>query len=208
MRAILHKSVALAILFLGSGCLCWAQVGQQNQSNQSTEVIFTAPTEIPGRVLQPGKYLFTLLPGDPDHSMVQVWTANREHLLATILTVSDYRLHAANGASTLKFDVNRYGEVDALRAWFYPGDNYGHEFVYPEDRAKAIAIRSGRPVLAMSNSLATDITNPAQSSKEASIIALEKAKVEAVTPNGQPVDKSQAFESMSQGAQPVTAKPQ
>lgn len=195
------RNVLLAIVCMAAGCISWARTGQQSQSHQTTEVIFTAPTEVPGRVLQPGKYLFTLLPGDPDHNMVQVWSANREHLLATILTVPDYRLHAPTGSSTLKFDVNRYGDVDALRAWFFPGDNYGHEFVYPEDRAKAIASRSGRPVLAMSNSLAANITNPAQSSKEATVVALEKAQVNAITPSGQPVDKSQAFGSMSEGAQ-------
>lgn len=181
---------------------------QENQKYQTTEVIFTAPMEIPGRVLPAGKYLFTLLPGDPEHSMVQVWSADRQHLLATLLTVPDYHLRGPSGSSTVRFDTNRYGQTDALRAWFYPGDNYGHEFVHPEDRAKAIASRSGRPVLAMSNDLAAEITRPAQSSKEASVIALEKAKVEAITPSGQPVDKSKAFESMSQGSQPVTARPQ
>jgi len=203
-----RRGVLLAIVCVAAGCISWAQTGPQNQTNPTTEVIFTAPTEIPGRVLQPGKYLFTLLPGDPDHNMVQVWSTNREHLLATILTVPDYRLHAPTGSSTLKFDVNRYGEVDALRAWFFPGDNYGHEFVYPEDRAKVIASRSGRPVLAMSNRLAANITNPEQSGEEATVVALEKAQVNAITPNGQAVDKSQAFGSMSESAPPVTAKPQ
>ena len=194
---------------------CWLFIGmavglaaQESQKYQTTEVIFTAPIEIPGRVLPAGKYLFTLLPGDPEHTMVQVWSGDRQHLLATLLTVPDYHLRAPSGSSTVRFDTNRYGQTDALRAWFYPRDNYGHEFVYPEDRAKAIASRIGRPVLAMSNDLASDITKPAQSSKEASVVALEKAKVEAINASGQPVDKSQAFESMSKGTHPVTAKPE
>lgn len=188
-------------------CVISALAASENQKDQTTKVVFTAPVEIPGRVLPAGSYLFTLVPGDPEHNLVQVWTADREHLLATDLTVPDYTLHPA-GSPTLKFDSTKYSaEPDALRAWFYPGDDFGHEFVYSEDRAKDIASRSGRSVLAMSNELAANIIKPATSAREASVIAMEKAKVEAISPTGQPVDKSQAFESMSRGTEPVPVTP-
>lgn len=192
---------------LAANCVVSAFAASRNQKGQTTKVVFTAPVEIPRRVLPAGSYLFTLVPGDPEHNLVQVWTADRQHLIATDLTVPDYTLHPA-GNTTLKFDMTKYSaEPDALRAWFYPGDEFGHEFVYSEDRAKDIASRSGRSVLAMSNELAANITKPATSAREASVIAMEKATVEAITPSGQPVDKSRAFESMTQGAPPVPVTP-
>jgi hypothetical protein len=200
------------VLLLSCVIICFAVPGraqteaQLDKKYQTTKIVFTAPVEIPGRVLPAGTYLFTLVPGDPAHNLVQVWTADRTTLLATDLTVPDYSIHPA-GEPTLKFDVQHSGEPDALRAWFYPGDNFGHEFVYPEDRAKDIASRSGRPVLAMSNDLARNITRPGASTQDSWVIAMEKANVEAISPSGQALDKSKAFETMSKGAQPTSAKP-
>jgi hypothetical protein len=37
---------------------------------------------------------------------------------------------------------------EALHAWFYPGDNFGQEFVYPKARAAEIAKATQEPVLA------------------------------------------------------------
>lgn len=204
-----RPNILIVVFCLSILCaLCLAT--SQNQKYQTTKVVLTAPIEVPGRVLPVGSYLFALVPGDPEHNLVQDWTADREHLLATILTVPDYTLHP-NGRTTLKFDVARYGtpeaEPDALRAWFYPGDDFGHEFVYSRDRAKDIAARSGRPVLAMSDKLAENITKPALSAREASVIAMEEAKVQAIWPSGQAADKSEAF-GESKPVHPETAASQ
>ena len=41
------------------------------------------------------------------------------------------------------------GQPKALRAWFYPGDNFGQEFVYPKTKSVEIAQIVHAPVLAV-----------------------------------------------------------
>jgi hypothetical protein len=175
-------------------------IAKADQWNQATKVTFDAPVEIPGRVLPAGTYWFTLMPDDADRNVVQVSTADREHLLATILTVPDYRLQPA-GSTVIKFAERPSTQPEALRAWFYPGENYGHDFVYPENRAREIAHRTGQPVLSMRDEEASNITKPAKSAKEPSVVALKHAQVQAINPGGQEVDKSQAMQAMPQGNQ-------
>jgi hypothetical protein len=166
--------------------------------NQATKVTFSQPVEIPGVVLPAGTYWFTLMSDDSDRNVVQVWSENREHLMATIMTVPDYRLHPS-GHTVIKFEERASTQPEALRAWFYPGENYGHEFVYSESRAREIAKRTGRPVLSMRDDVAANITKPAKSAKEPSVMAMKQAQVEATNPSGQEVDKSQAMQSVPQG---------
>jgi hypothetical protein len=39
----------------------------------------------------------------------------------------------------MKFNERPGDSPEALRAWFYPGDNFGQEFVYPKARAIQLA---------------------------------------------------------------------
>ena len=43
------------------------------------------------------------------------------------------------GDTVMKFSERPGDAPDALRAWFYPGDNFGQEFVYPKVRAIQLA---------------------------------------------------------------------
>lgn len=167
-------------------------------SNQATKVTFNQPVEIPGTTLTAGTYWFTRMSDDPDNDVVQVWGAHRRHLIATIVTVPDYHLHST-GKPVISFEENNSAHPEALRAWFYPGDNFGHEFVYPESRARGLAKRTGHPVLSMRDDAASNITKPAKSAKEPSVMAMKQAKVEAINPSGQEVDKSLAIQQMPQG---------
>lgn len=181
-------------------CAISVPTAKASQWNQATKLTFSEPVEIPGVVLPAGTYWFTLMSDDPDRNIVQVWNENREHLLATIMTEPDYRLQPA-GHTVIKFEERPSNQPVALRAWFYPGDNYGHEFVYSESRAREIAKRAGRPVLSMRDNVAANITKPAKSAKEPSVVALKQAPIEAINPGGQEVNKSQAIQPMPEGNQ-------
>jgi hypothetical protein len=82
----------------------------------------------------------------------------------------------------MKFEERPSDQPEALQAWFYPGENYGHEFVYPATRATELAKRVGRPVLSMPDELAANITKPAKSATEPSVVALKQAQVKAANP--------------------------
>ena len=131
---LLSVSVCLALF-----CILCTSHARADQWNQATNATFNEPIEIPGRVLSPGTYWFTLLRDDPDRNIVQIWNADRTQHLATILTVPDYRLQP-KGRTVMKFEERPSSSPEALEAWFYPGDNYGHEFVYPA-RQQAADVR-------------------------------------------------------------------
>lgn len=127
--------------------------------------------------------------GDVDRNIVQVWNADRTQVLATILTVPDQRLTPSRH-TVIKFAERPSDAPEALRAWFYPGDKFGHEFVYPESEARQIAKRSNEPVLAMRDDLASNINQPAHSPHDQSVVALKHAQVNGVQPSGQDVNET------------------
>jgi hypothetical protein len=190
---LLLVSVCLALF----GTVCAPHV-RADQWNQATKITFNDSIEVPGRVLVAGTYWFTLLNDNPDRNIVQIWNADRSELLATILTVPDYRLQP-KGRTVIEFEERPSSRPEALEAWFYPGDNYGHKFVYPETNAKELAKRTGQPVLSMRDDLSSNITEPAKSAKDPSVAALKHAWVEAVNPDGQEVNMANAAQVSPQG---------
>jgi len=119
-----------------------------DEASQSTKVSFNEPFEVPGHVLQGGTYWFTLMDSSSDRNIIQIWNEDRSQLLATILAVSDYRLRPT-GKTVINFDERPSNEPEAVQAWFYPGENFGHEFVYPKERASTLALQNHQPVLSM-----------------------------------------------------------
>jgi hypothetical protein len=104
--------------------------------------------EIPGQILPAGTYTFKLLNSPSDRHIVQIFNADGTQLIATVLTINDYRLQPT-GRTVVKFTEQAGDTPDALKAWFYPGDNFGQEFVYPKTRAIELAVALKEPVPAV-----------------------------------------------------------
>jgi hypothetical protein len=75
------------------------------------------------------------------------------------------------------------GQPEALKAWFYPGREWGEQFVYDRDKAIQLAKETNEIVLS---------TPFVQAS--APVETLTTAPVEAVNPNGETVDVAQIVE--------------
>jgi hypothetical protein len=71
--------------------------------------------------------------------------ANQSKLLTTVLAIPNYRLQPT-GNTMFRFWETPPGQPKALRAWFYPGDNFGQEFAYPKRDAVTIATMAHAPV--------------------------------------------------------------
>ncbi len=107
--------------------------------NKETVFTFNQPIEIPGaKTLPAGTYVFKLLDSQADRHVVQIWNEDKTRLLTTVLAIPNYRLEP-KGESVISFNERPGVCPVALRAWFYPGDNFGHEFVYPKERARELA---------------------------------------------------------------------
>ncbi|MGE5645631.1 MAG: hypothetical protein ACM336_07555 [Acidobacteriota bacterium] len=148
--------------------------------NKQTTVEINAPMEIPGRVLEPGTYVFKLAESPSDRNIVEIFNNDGTHLITTLLTVSDYRLHPT-GKTVMTFEERAAGSPEALKAWFYPGDLYGQEFVYPKARAMQLAKQNNQNVPSM----------PAGTAQEKG--ALQQAPVKAATPQGNEVEVAKAM---------------
>src|ERR1700680_2634386 len=111
--------------------------------DRKTVITFSAPVEIPGvhlagwAVLPTGTYVFKILDSASDRHIVQIFSKDELTIYATILAIPNYRLQATD-KTVMTFRERPAGQPEALRAWFYPGRNWGEEFVY--GKAKAIEL--------------------------------------------------------------------
>ena len=163
-------------------------------SDKKTIVTFSQPVEIPGvQVLPAGKYVFKLLDSSSNRKIVQIFNKDQTHVYATILAIPNFRLRTTD-KTVITFGERAAGTPEAIRAWFYPGANWGQEFVYPKTRAIELAKITHQPVLAMPAELAPNLTKPAKSVDEPPVVALKEAPVTAVKPTGEEVDVAKVIE--------------
>ncbi len=80
--------------------------------------------------LEPGTYVLRLLSSESDRHIVQIFNRDETHIINTVLAIPNYRLQPT-GKSQFLFWETPPGTARAMRAWFYPGDNFGQEFLYP-----------------------------------------------------------------------------
>ncbi len=111
------------------------------QWNDRTILTFSAPVLIPGATLTPGTYVFELANANSTRHLVRVMREADDGVVATIQAVPIKRPEA-NDDVVLQFNPTAQGTPPAIRAWFYPGTRYGHEFIYPEEQARLIAERT------------------------------------------------------------------
>ena len=155
--------------------------------NKKTIVTFDHPVEIPGgKILPAGRYVFKLMDLASDRNIVQIFNEDQTHLYANIIAIPNYRLRPTDKA-VMTFRARAPGSAEAIRAWFYPGADWGEEFVYPKTRALELAKLADKPVPSMPSNPRSTITRPAKSVNESPKIALKKAPRKAVKPTGQAV---------------------
>lgn len=161
--------------------------------DRKTVVTFSAPVEVPGvgaQTLPAGTYVFKVMRSAADRHIVQIFNEAEDHVYTTILAIPNYRLKATD-KTVMTFGERAAGEPQAIRAWFYPGRNWGEEFVYPKYRALELAKITNQPVLYTPIDLAT-----------APIEALNTAPVEAVEPTGAVVPLAKVVELPPEVAAP------
>jgi len=157
--------------------------------NKKTVMTFNQPVEIPGQILPAGTYTFVLLDSPSDRHIVQIFDADGSHIIATVLAINNYRLRPT-GDTVVKFAERAGDNPEALKAWFYPGDNFGQEFVYPKQRAIELAVIVKEPVPALAAD--TDI---------------KVVPIVAETPEQKEVPVADAIEITPPAAEAVTPAP-
>lgn len=113
-------------------------LARADQWDKKSVITFSQPVEVAGTVLPAGTYVFKIYDSRSYRHIVQIWNEDSTKLITTVMAIPNYRLEPT-GDLVLKFHETPAGSPEALRAWFYPGDNFGQEFVYPERRAIQLA---------------------------------------------------------------------
>jgi hypothetical protein len=127
-----------AVSCLGVAALVAPQLAEADQWNKKTILTVNETIQVPGAVLQPGKYVMKLADSPSNRHIVHVYNEREDQLMTTILAVPNYRLQPTGQTEFQWWEVPA-GQPRALRAWFYPGDNFGQEFAYPKTAAVQIA---------------------------------------------------------------------
>ena len=194
MKLLQGIGIALCLAVL---CVLVVPKATADEFNRKTVITFSGPVEVPGvgqHNLPAGTYVFKILDSQSDRHIVQIFNQDETKVLTTILAIPNYRLKSTD-KTTITFRERPAGEPEALRAWFYPGREWGEEFVYEKTRALELAKETNEPVLATPLALDT-----------APVEALKTAPVEAVAPTGEPVAMATVVEAPpAAAAEPIAA---
>lgn len=161
--------------------------------NKKTIVTFSEAVEVPGKILPAGTYTFQLLESPADRHIVEIFNADGSQIIVTTLAINDYRLRPT-GQTVMKFNERVGDAPEALRAWFYPGDNFGQDFVYPKARAIQLAQTTNVIVPALAVDAVDDNT-------------LKTAPIVAVTPDQKEVEVATVIATTPPPAAAVTPAP-
>jgi hypothetical protein len=118
-----------------------------------------------------------------DRTIVQIFSQDETHVYTTILAIPNFRLRATD-KTVMTFRERPAGQPEALKAWFYPGQEWCEEFVYERPRAIQLAQEANETVLS------TPVVTA-----DAPVEVLKTAPVEAVDPNGETVDTAVVVET-------------
>ena len=166
-------------------CLVTAPKARADERDHKTIITFSGPVEVPGvgqHILPAGTYIFQLMDSPSDRHIVQILSADGTHVFATILAIPNLRLKTTE-KTVMTFRERPAGDPEALKAWFYPGHEWGEQFVYERPRAIELAKANNEPILSTPLALASS-----------TVEALTTAPVEAITPTGDPVETATVVE--------------
>jgi hypothetical protein len=184
----------LSMAFLGAA---FSPIAKADEHDKKTTVTFSGPVEIPPvyitgmRVLPAGTYVFKLVESSSNRHIVQIYNKNQTKIYATVLAIPNYRLVPKN-KTVITFNEGIKGAPQPIRAWFYPGANWGEEFVYPKARAVELAKVTNVPVLAHTADVQVEVAKPEEAAVATS---LQQTPVMAVQPTGETVELAQVIQS-------------
>jgi len=193
----------LAVMITGFSL---APVARADEWNKETIVTFSGPVQVPGKILDAGTYVFKLADNQSDRDIVQIFTEDQTHLVTTILAIPGYTVVTPD-KPVINLEERQAGSPEAVKSWFYPGENYGFEFVYPKE-AMHVAANSAPPAPMTTTSENTtpektmampappDVEPDAQDNPQPEPALTAQNEEPAVVAQETPVQTEQAPESM------------
>jgi len=125
LKSLLTPSV-LALAFLSISLAPSAKADEWDKKTVVT--VKGGAVQIQGTILQPGEYVMKLADSLADRRILQLFNADESQLVTTILANAAYRPEPT-GDTRFTFAEVPAGQPPAISTWFYPGDNYGLQFL-------------------------------------------------------------------------------
>ncbi len=144
------RKVALACMTAAMVTIS-VDAGAQGPVNQDTYFTFSQAVELPKTTLPAGTYFFQLVDSNSNRHIVKVMSQDRRQLHATPMAIPYYSNERPSDEPQVRFlempAANGVAASNAIKIWFYPGTSTGHEFIWPRDKALALARVTDQSVL-------------------------------------------------------------
>ena len=124
MKCYLTVFAALAISLMSGA---FVPSLKASETDEKTIITINQPVSVDGKVLPAGRYVLKLQDSFAK-DIVFIYNGEETRLIATILPIHASRLQPTD-KSEFSFYDSREGQPAALHTWFFPGDNYGFEFL-------------------------------------------------------------------------------
>ena len=177
------RTLAAAVGILGCAGVVAVHSARADQWDKKTILTVNEPVQVKDTLLEPGQYVLKLLDSQNDRHIVQIYNGDQTHLIGTVMAIPNYRIQPT-GKSRFTFWETPPGSAKALRAWFYPGDNFGQEFTYPKHLIQ----------LASNTTTTTQTTVAATPPPPEQVATVEQTRTQATVeppPPDQPVEIAQ-----------------
>ena len=199
------KKVLFAAACAGFLALTFMPRVKADAWDKKTIMSINEPIIAGNKVLQPGKYVWKLMDSPSNRHIVQIFNADQSHLETTILAIPDYHLKPADNTQ-FSFYETPAGVPKAVRAWFYPGDNFGQAFAYPKKLVAQLASAQPVPIPENYNPPVSENETPAPAAAPAPAPAPEPQQEIAV--NSTPEPPAPTVSQDNTQAAPVTPAPE
>lgn len=198
------KTYLKTLAFVAVVSMAGIGIAAADQWDKKTIITTDEAMQLPNMMLQPGTYVIKLADSESNRHVVLFYDKDEKHLITTVLAIPNQRLRVT-GKSVFAFWEVPAGQPKALRAWFYPGDNFGQEFAYrPQEAAKITATNAGANVPIDDRPAAADSTTTATANEPA---PAAPAPVAAAEPAPSPTPTEVAAAPQAPAPAPSAATP-
>jgi hypothetical protein len=141
------------LLLMGALVVVFGAISGPTVLAQIPETSFlnvTEPLNVGGTILQPGKYVIRVLPGNQNRNLLQVTNEDYSEIFTTVLSIPHATPAGEETLTEYVFYPAVAGTPRALRTWYAAdaASQGGHDIVYPEGLAMELAPVVKEPVLA------------------------------------------------------------
>lgn len=134
MRDLMIVPTAFVVVLLGA----LAVPAQADECDKLTYFTFASPVALPGVTLPAGTYRFTHPDCAMSSGLLRVSSQDGTEVYGTFLTIPEERMTSSSEPEVTLGEAPA-GSVEAIEAWFYPGETTGDHLIYPKNEAAGMA---------------------------------------------------------------------